>query len=192
MRPSNQEILDRAETMFRLAYATAVHSPDLSNQTGALVTNHDFKVEIIENGDFPAGVAKTDQRLSVRPDKYDYIEHAERQIVYAAARLQIPIAGQIVYCPWAACFDCARALIQARVGVVVVHEQRMNCTPPRWVRKVAGALEMMEKEANIPVLRFDGRVRGCTDIRVNGEAWNPSDPPTQAGNWSTGYEGQEL
>lgn len=54
-----------------------------------------------------------------RPQKYKYVEHAERNAVYNAARMGIPLKGCTAYVTLAPCADCTRALIQS--GIVEVY-----------------------------------------------------------------------
>ena len=54
-----------------------------------------------------------------RPQKYQYVEHAERNAIYNAARTGVPLNGCSAFVSLAPCADCARAMIQA--GIVEVY-----------------------------------------------------------------------
>jgi dCMP deaminase len=108
---------------FKKALEAAKNSPDTSRKTGCVLVL-DCGDEVGAWNDFPAGVTVTDQRLS-RPAKYVYTEHAERNAIYAAARLGQATLGATMYLPWYPCADCARALVQA--GVKTLH-----CVEPNW------------------------------------------------------------
>lgn len=168
------------------AYELAEASSDRSNQNGAVLLSADGQ-RIIGMGrnDFPPGVEFTEERATTRPKKYRYYEHAERWAVYNAALKGKTTEGSIMVCPWAACADCARALICAGVAKLIVHKQRMLMTPDRWIDDVTEALEMI-KEAGIVIEEFDGPVGGPR-VLVNGELWLPSDEPQAigVGNWFT-------
>lgn len=61
-----------------------------------------------------------DERWHQRPEKYLWVEHAERNAVYNAARLGLSTIGATAYITYGTpCSDCARALIQAGVKEVV-------------------------------------------------------------------------
>lgn len=128
------------------------------------------------NNNFAIGVAFTDERAETRPTKYRYFEHAERNSIYQAARAGEKVFGSTMYCPWAACCACARAIINTGVLTLVMHRQRMDMTPERWRGSVNEALKMMQ-EAGVTLLYHDGPVTGCPSILVNQELWNPSDKP---------------
>src|SRR5687768_3524816 len=70
---------------------------------------------------FPDGVKELPERWE-RPIKYSYVEHAERNCIYSAAKRGIKTDGLVMYCPWFACADCARAIIQAGIAEVVGHD----------------------------------------------------------------------
>jgi len=56
-----------------------------------------------------------------RPQKYDWVEHAERNAVYNAARVGAAMEGCIAYLNWEPlpCISCTKALIQAGIIAIV-------------------------------------------------------------------------
>lgn len=108
---------------FDEARKAAQRSPDTSRKTGCVLTLADDTL-IVGWNDFPNGVEVTSQRL-VRPAKYAYTEHAERNAIYAAARFGRSTVEAVMYLPWYPCADCARALVQSRVRELV-------CVEPDW------------------------------------------------------------
>jgi dCMP deaminase len=117
----------------------------------------------------PRGVSRPDHRLA-RPFKYHFVEHAERAAIYKAAEVGAATAGATLYCPWFACTDCARAIIQAGIKEVVGLVAMRNATPARWLLNVEMAERMLE-EAGVSqrllagsvgvTIRFDGRDFAC-------------------------------
>lgn len=71
------------------------------------------------------------------PEKYDYIEHAERAVIYKAAQAGYSTAGATMYVVWFACPDCARAIIAAGITTVVGSLHAREATPPRWADAVS-------------------------------------------------------
>lgn len=61
------------------------------------------------------------ERWHKRPEKYQWVEHAERNAVFNAARKGIRLEGGIAYLNWEPipCSDCTRALIQAGIVEIV-------------------------------------------------------------------------
>lgn len=152
-----------------MAYEEATKSPDLSTQNGALLLSaqppHAF---VMAHNTLPDGVQVLPERLE-RPLKYEYTEHAERNVVYQAAKLGIPTLGATMYVPWWACSDCARAIIQAGVKRVVGHQDMFDGTPERWKESIATAMIML-KEAGIEMDLIKGKLNGPV-IRFNGNPW---------------------
>jgi len=70
---------------------------------------------------FREGEAKLIPERWERPAKYDWVEHAERNAVYNAARVGTALKGCIVYLNWEPhpCKDCTRAFIQSGIIEVV-------------------------------------------------------------------------
>ena len=155
------------------AYEMALQSPDPSTQNGAVIIANEHGVGFGVNT-FPRDVEITDARLE-RPLKYTFIEHAERNAIYDAARHGHPLQGSTMYVLWAACADCARAIIQAGITRVVTHsfyvnydkadagENRMN-----WTDSIDPAFVMF-KEAGIKVDFVDAEIGMDLPILFNGE-----------------------
>jgi dCMP deaminase len=53
-----------------------------------------------------------------RPEKYDWMEHAERNTIYNAARLGISTLNSVMYATMRPCSACARAIAQAGISTV--------------------------------------------------------------------------
>lgn len=106
----------------KLAEANAELSPDPSRKTGCvIVMPNDAQgrtVIVHGNNHFPQGVKP---RLE-KPEKYTYIEHAERNAIYAAAKTGTPLAGGTIFLTWYPCADCARAIVQSGIKRLVGHE----------------------------------------------------------------------
>lgn len=101
-----------------------------------------------------------------RPEKYTYVEHAERHVIYVAARTGLATHDATMYCPWFACADCARAIILAGISRVVGHTKPRELMTERWKQSVAVA-DVMLQEAGIETVLLDAPL----DVRFlfNGE-----------------------
>jgi dCMP deaminase len=98
-------------------HAAVTQSDDIHTQNGAVLVTPRGDIISAANH-LPASVKKHDERLQ-RPLKYSYIEHAERNVIYRAAKMGMPTKHATLYCPWFACADCARAIICAGITEVV-------------------------------------------------------------------------
>jgi dCMP deaminase len=160
---------DQARAYLRLAYVYAkMLSTDPSTQNAAILLPVGTAVqEIFAANHFPAGVMETETRWE-RPLKYSFVEHAERNVIYAAAASGVPTRGATMICPWFACADCGRAIIQAGIVEVIGHKLPDMHNDQKWYDSIKLALEMFDEagvkcrwvEGTIGVdgLRFDGRI----------------------------------
>jgi dCMP deaminase len=106
-----------------------------------------------------------------RPLKYSVTEHAERDVLYRAARKGVCTRELTMIANWVACPDCARGIVLSGIRRIICHKQCMDRTPPRWQEMVDLGLEMLEKN-NVPVYQWDGKVGGVTNLN-NGDVWTP-------------------
>lgn len=100
------------------------------------------------------------------PEKYRWIEHAERAVIYKAAASGARTRGATLYCPWFACTDCARAIIGAEIREVVGLAAARRATPERWEREISTA-EAMLQEAGIATRWLSERIG--VSVLFNGE-----------------------
>jgi len=153
-----------------LAYRKAKESVDLSTQNGAVLVPATREGQIITAcNTLPTNIKNTPERLE-RPLKYNFVEHAERGVIFAAAREGVCTKDSTMYVPWFACSDCARAIILAGVKRVVGHKAMMDKTPERWKESIEHAFVML-KEAGIDTHLYEGEV--LPPVKFNGEFWRP-------------------
>ena len=151
------------------AYVAATKSPDLSTQNGAIIVAQN-NVVLQSCNEFPNRVKMKGERLE-RPLKYSFTEHAERNVIFQAARLGVSTQGCTMYATWVACTDCARAIIQAGIPKVVTHKATKDMTPEHWKESIDLAFAMFE-EAGVEVEFLDVTLNG-PKIRFNGKWWTP-------------------
>lgn len=158
MRFRKTYIDDLDRQLLRQAYVEAVsYSTDPSTQNGAVLVGEDRKVLCNGSNHFPVNVKETPERWE-RPIKYSFVEHAERNCIYSAARNGIATQGLVMYCPWFACADCARAIIQAGIRTVIGHNTLIhNEGSEAWKQSVAIGDAMFE-EAGVETLYVSGEM----------------------------------
>lgn len=107
-----------------LARLYAQESKDDSTQVGCVIVDqHNVQRAGGFNG-LPRRVS--DDRVAhperhARPKKYEWYEHAERNAIFNAARVGVPLEGCTLYVAGGPpCADCARAVIQSGIAEVVV------------------------------------------------------------------------
>jgi len=154
----------------RLAYAVAAaFSDDPATQNGAVLVTQNNEV-IWGTNHLPRGVTGLADRLE-RPKKYAYIEHAERDVILKAAEAGYKTQDGILYVPWFACADCARAIIGAGICMVIGHKQIFDRTTERWKASIADG-DAMLREAGVGRRLYDGPI-GRVRVLFDGQFWEP-------------------
>ena len=168
--------------MMARAYFWSAQSPDPSSQNGAIVCNRNDDGNLIplQNGwnHFYEGI---EPELEDRDEKLLRIEHAERDVIYKCAQNGHKTYGGVLVTPWAACCECARAIIGSGIQCVVVHGDRMDLTPERWKPQVDKALGWLEEALMVHVIRgpiIQQNINRVTErqlepILISGKLWSP-------------------
>jgi len=120
--------MTRTHEYMQRAADVAKQSPDTSTENGAVIVSSWNNVISTACNTFPRGVS---ERLD-RPEKYTFIEHAERNAIFEAARYTGGCHGATMYCIWAACADCARAIVQSGIRHLVTMKSYRDNGPDRW------------------------------------------------------------
>jgi dCMP deaminase len=121
-------------------------SKDPSTKVGVVIVGPDKQIVSTGFNGFPRAVNESSSERWERPTKYDYVEHAERNAIYNAARHGIALRGCMLYMvglgpPTIPCFDCARAIIQS--GITLVIGRSFKPVPDRWLKNLKGAQSML-------------------------------------------------
>ena len=90
---------------------------------------------------------------SIRPEKYNWIEHAERNAIYSAAKTGIALENATIYVELMPCVECARTIIQAGISEVVVSADRMSRYESDKYSTQHVLAETMLREAGVSVRR---------------------------------------
>jgi deoxycytidylate deaminase len=99
------------------------------------------------------------------------MEHAERGVIYLAAKAGLPTAGLIMICPWACCAECARAIALAGITQVIAHKQAHDKSPRRWQQSIEEGREILSA-CGVDYVLWSGEVGGVENL-FNGEIWCP-------------------
>lgn len=139
-------------------------SKDASTKVGCLIVGPDNEIRSTGYNSFPRGINDNDPSRQERPKKYMFIEHAERNAIYNAARVGTPMKGCRIYMDFLPCADCARAIIQAGITEILVSavdfDDKMAYWNQRWKESIEASMEMLnEADIRIRVVLLDGSFR---------------------------------
>lgn len=138
----------------------SIFSKDTSTKVGCIVIGSQNEILTTGYNGMPRGVNDDVKERHVRPTKYLWFEHAERNAIYNAARIGVSLLNSRAYitslCP---CPDCARAIIQAGIKTIVLQNSAFNIVEnPRaaaWLSDWETITKPMLHEAGIDVSIID-------------------------------------
>ena len=140
----------KAHKFLAIAREVAQLSKDRATKVGALAIGPAGEIRAMGYNGFPRRFNDDIDERHERPAKYIWTEHAERNLIYNAARVGTPLEGCIlVVTPLFCCVECARAVVQAGF-VAVVAEAEDN---PRWAESNNRAMEMFS-ECGVEVIKI--------------------------------------
>lgn len=147
-----------------MCYLVGMRSKDSHTHMGSVIVDKDNILVSTGYNSLPRGIEidKDQKRLSREGgEKYFWMEHAERNAIYNAARRGIELKGCRLYIPWAPCTDCARAIIQTGISKVVIHKNGQDFydkhTNGKWIEATERTLSMF-KEAGVDVDYYESDI----------------------------------
>lgn len=102
------------------ALATASASPDEQTKVGALLIHGESGAVTAEGYNGFIRGADDDNLPKTRPEKYDYIIHAETNLVCNAVRHGISTNNCVIYCTISPCVKCMRMLYQTGIKEIYI------------------------------------------------------------------------
>ena len=135
-----------------LAIQISSWSKDRSTQVGCVIVGVDKEIRSTGYNGFPRGVRDDIEERHVRPAKYHWTEHAERNAIYNAARIGVSLNNCKMYLPWFPCMDCARAIAQCGISTLVAI--RPDFQHEKWGEDFRLATELFA-EAGVEVLWYE-------------------------------------
>lgn len=117
--------LEELDKIFELAFEVASEkSSDTETKVGAVVEipNGPFQRNYLKTANTFVNGAKNIGLPTTRPDKHQFMIHAEQNLVFEAARKGVPLEGRVVICTLSPCHNCLRSLWQAGVSEVYFKE----------------------------------------------------------------------
>jgi dCMP deaminase len=99
-------------------------SPDPRTKIGCLIVAPDGSIRCAACNDYPRGIPQRHKERTEAPLKYIWLEHAERNAIYQAARKGLSTEQCTMFVELTPCIECARAIIQAGITQLVINHDR--------------------------------------------------------------------
>jgi dCMP deaminase len=129
----------------------AARSKDPHTQIGCVIAGPAHEIRSTGYNSLPRGIRDDVPERLERPTKYLWMEHAERNAIYNAARCGTPLEGCTLYVEIVPCMDCARAIVQAGIRQVVVSGARMSQYTSDYYDEHFRNVEVLFQEAGVNV-----------------------------------------
>lgn len=133
-----------------IAHVVKLKSKDINTQIGSVIVRPDHSIMSTGYNSFPRGINDDCEERQDQPEKYYWLEHAERNGIFNAARIGVSTDGCTMYLSCGTpCADCARAIIQAGI-VRIVLEHGLGAKGEHWKEHEKRSLQMF-KEADVQI-----------------------------------------
>lgn len=142
-----KEIKDWDQFYLGMCVYISRKSKDRSTKLGAIAVGENHEVLSVGFNGFPRGVSDDNEKYHERPTKYLITEHAERNLIYNAARRGISLEGATLYLPFepVPCCDCTRGVIQSGFKRIIGTNFKFTGKGKHWDENLAFAKEMLDE-----------------------------------------------
>lgn len=147
-----------------MVYLVAARSKDERTHIGAVVVGPDREIRSTGYNSFVRGIRDNVPERQEAPEKFYWFEHAERNAIYNATLIGVPLKGCRMYTNGIPCADCARGVIQSGISEIVVDENWNNDNSEKWADSLRSAVEML-KEKGVAVRRWKGNLIDIVKVR---------------------------
>ena len=136
--------------LLKMAKDISTWSKDDSTKVGAVITTADGSPISWGFNGMPMGLDDDVPERSVRPYKYKWMAHAERNAMDLASRADLD--GCVMFVTFSPCSNCAQSIIQRKIKTVVVDSNfTADKMPDRWKEDMTIAVEMLT-EAGVQII----------------------------------------
>ena len=160
-----EAIMDWDEYFISLLPAISSKSK-LPVKVGALAVGPDHDIRLSGFNGLPNGVSDLPERL-VFPEAYKWGEHAERNLIYFAAKNGIALKGCTIYTQIPPCGECTRAIIAAGFVECVVDGEGVHTRRKRYEERGVKALAEYVEEKNLSIQMFKEKGIICRSYYIN-------------------------
>ncbi len=125
-------------------------SKDDSTKVGAVITTSEGRPVSWGFNGMPMGIDDTVPERLIRPTKYKWMCHAERNAMDLAPTGDL--TGCVMFVTFSPCSNCAQSIIQRNIRTIVVDSEfTADKMPERWQEDMKVAVEMLE-EAGVQII----------------------------------------
>lgn len=147
--------MDWKEYFLNIAESVKLKSKDQRTQIGAVIVGQDKEIVSTGFNSFPRGIDDNVQERQERPEKYFWMEHAERNALYNAARIGVSTKGTTMYLTCGVpCTDCAKGIISSGVKSIYCKIEDTTKNREYWDEHAKRSLVMFQ-EAGVEIFYYE-------------------------------------
>ena len=155
-----------------MAYLVAMKSKDEKTHIGAVIVGDNNEVRSVGYNSFVRRLKDNKKDRQKRPEKYYWMEHAERNAIYNATLMGVSLDGCRMYTNGIPCMDCARAVVQSGIREVIVDKTWNDKNSKKWSEHTKRSLKMFS-ETGVKVRYYKGETLQITKLR-DGKDFRPN------------------
>lgn len=152
-----------------LCFLVAMKSKDKRCHNGAVVVGPHNEVRSVGYNGLPRKVNDDVPERHEKPEKYFWMEHAERNAIYNSNLVGVSLEGCKIYVTAIPCADCARGIIQAGIKETIVDKEFNDWNSDKWVEHEKRTKEMFE-EAGVNLRYYEGQILEVTKYRIGSDS----------------------
>ena len=146
--------MEWTEYFLNIAEQVKRKSKDQSTQIGAVIVGEDKEVLSTGYNSFPRGLDDSLPERQERPEKYFWMEHAERNAIYNAARIGVSLKNSTIYLTSGLpCMDCARGIVNSGIKTVYCKQVCTTKNKDKWDESQKKSLELL-RECDVDVIYY--------------------------------------
>jgi dCMP deaminase len=142
------------EYFLKIAEQVKLKSKDESTQIGAVIVGEDREVLSTGYNSFPRGLDDSLKERQERPEKYFWMEHAERNAIYNAARIGVSLKNSVIYLTSGLpCMDCARGIVNSGIRTVYCKQVCTTKNKEKWDESQTKSLQLLN-ECGVEIIYY--------------------------------------
>jgi dCMP deaminase len=151
------EKIDWDDYFMTMTYLVAMRSKDESTHVGAVIVGPDNEIRSTGYNSFPRRINDDVPERQQRPEKYFWFSHGERNSIYNAAMVGIPVKGCRMYTNGVPCNDCAWGIINCGIAEVIVDKSWDDNNYAQWLEHAVRSRVMFE-ESGVKLRFWEGKM----------------------------------
>ena len=143
------------EYFLNIAESVKLKSKDKRTQIGAVIVGEDREIVSTGFNSFPRGINDNVEERQQSPEKYFWMEHAERNALYNAARIGVSTKDTVMYLTCGIpCTDCAKGIISSGVKAIYCKKEDTTKNREHWDEHARRSVQMFE-EAGVEIYFYE-------------------------------------